>query len=670
MKNRIFTLLVFLFVASFSFGQYTFSDDFESYAPGDFIGVQSSEWTTWSGNVGTTEDVQVTTADAASGDNSIRFQSFTTGGGPQDVVLPFGGKYEIGTFEYSMNMKIQSGTGAYFNFQGEETIGQVWALEWLFLSDNSWVVRSNGVDYLTGTYEQDQWMEVKVTGDLTQNVWEAFVDGTSLGTFTNGINAIASLDLFPVEGVTGQSTFFVDDVYFNYELPVLLDLDAALVGVNTSPFAIAGSTTNLLGTVRNIGNNPINSFDVTWSNGLDDATMNVSGLNIPTWGEYEFEHDTPFSVVAGTNNIIVNITNVNGGTDDDPSNNSITGSMEGVNPAPGRKVVVEEGTGTWCGWCPRGEVFIETMVERYPDHFIPIAVHNGDPMTNAEYNASLGISAFPNMSNERTENFGFGVVADIENRFFQRITLAPPATLESSVVYDAATGQVTVISQATAIEDASGNYRMAVILVEDNVTGTGNGYNQANYYAGGGNGVMGGYEALPSSVPASQMVYSHVGRELVGGFNGVNGSLPADLVNGEVYTYTFDPVTIDPTWNVNEMHLVTVLLNAQGHIINANDQTFNEAITGTKEVFVNHIAKVSPNPFSDVTNVVLTLEEKANVEMTVFNSIGQVVASKNYGELSGEMVLPFNGAGFAEGVYYIHIRLDNQLITKKVILSK
>lgn len=669
MKNRIFTLLAFVFAASFAFGQVSWSDDFESYAAGDFLGVVSPDWTTWSGTVGTTEDVQITTADAFSGDNSIRFQSFTTGGGPQDVVLPFGQKYEIGTFEFSMMMKVQSGTGGYFNFQGEETIGQVWSLEWLFLSDESFAIRSNGVDYITGSYAQDVWMEVKIIADLTINQWEAFLDGTSLGTFSNGINVVASLDLFPVEGVTGQSTFFVDDVAWSHEPPMLLDLDAALSAVNTSPFAIAGSTTNITGTVRNIGNNPINSFDVTWSNGVDDATMSISGLNIPTWGEYAFEHDTPFPVVAGTNNIIVNITNVNGGTDEDVSNNSLTGSMEGINPAPGRKVVIEEGTGTWCGWCPRGEVFIEEMVSRYPDHFIPIAVHNGDPMQNDEYNASLGISAFPNMSNERTENFGFGVVEDIENRFFQRVALAAPATVESSVVYDPATGQATINTQATAIDDASGNYRLAVILVEDGVTG-GSGYAQVNYYSGGGQGPMGGYEALPSPVPAAQMVYNHVGRELVGGFNGVNGSLPADLVNGEVYTYTFDPVTLDPSWNVNNMHLVTVLLNAQGHIINANDQKFNEAITGTEEVFVNHLAKVSPNPFNAVTNVVLTLEEKANVEMTVFNSVGQVVASRHYGELSGEMVLPFDGSNMAEGIYYIHITLDNQLITKKVILSK
>lgn len=41
-----------------------------------------------------------------------------------------------------------------------------------------------------------------------------------------------------------------------------------------------------------------------------------------------------------------------------------------------RNVVVEEGTGTWCGYCPRGTVAIKRMNEKYPDQFIGIAVQD------------------------------------------------------------------------------------------------------------------------------------------------------------------------------------------------------------------------------------------------------------------------------------------------------
>lgn len=42
--------------------------------------------------------------------------------------------------------------------------------------------------------------------------------------------------------------------------------------------------------------------------------------------------------------------------------------------------LVEEYTGLWCGYCPRGYVALETMKELYPDRFVGIAYHSGDDM--------------------------------------------------------------------------------------------------------------------------------------------------------------------------------------------------------------------------------------------------------------------------------------------------
>jgi hypothetical protein len=47
-----------------------------------------------------------------------------------------------------------------------------------------------------------------------------------------------------------------------------------------------------------------------------------------------------------------------------------------------------------------------------------------------------------------------------------------------------------------------------------------------------------------------------------------------------------------------------------------------------------------------------------------------VVAQRNYGQLSGDTILPFEAGNLAEGMYYLHIKLDDQLITKKVTLTK
>ena len=49
---------------------------------------------------------------------------------------------------------------------------------------------------------------------------------------------------------------------------------------------------------------------------------------------------------------------------------------------------------------------------------------------------------------------------------------------------------------------------------------------------------------------------------------------------------------------------------------------------------------------------------------------GLLVAEKDYGQLSGNQMLPFDGTNLGSGMYFMHIRLDDALITKKVTITK
>ena len=77
-----------------------------------------------------------------------------------------------------------------------------------------------------------------------------------------------------------------------------------------------------------------------------------------------------------------------------------------------------------------------------------------------------------------------------------------------------------------------------MVLTENNVTGTGSGYAQANYYSGGGQGNMGGYESeLIRS--ASDMSYHFVARTIQPSFFGTQGSIPATITENQVVSETF-----------------------------------------------------------------------------------------------------------------------------------
>ncbi|MEM1219066.1 MAG: hypothetical protein AAGH79_09135, partial [Bacteroidota bacterium] len=555
MSMRMLLVFTASALALTTFGQSSFLDDFETYAEGSYLSEVSTDWTTLFGNGGAAEDLVVTSEDASSGEQSIKIQG-DGGFGIKSAYLPFGEVFETGAVEIGLKVKIPAIGGISIGFLHDAFSPNVDQVYLDFYSSGVFVFNGD-----VGNYNQEEWQSIQLQADLTLNQWTLLLNGESVGTVNNAENTIAGLTLASNITYGNEIVAFVDDIAWTYTPVITTDLDGALTTIDLKNIAVTGSELELAGTVRNVGFDNINSFDLIWESDGQSETMNFSGLDLAFQEELTFLHEALIPVDQGSNEVTVSLVNINGGQDENIANNSLIQSVEGIQFAPGRKVVFEEGTGTWCGWCPRGEVFIEQLKELFPDRFIPIAVHNSDPMENTDYNTGLGMPYFPGMSIERTENTDFVVIEDLEEKFLQRIAMTPPATLESFVAFDAETRLATIRSSATASQTSSGAYRLSVVLVENGVTGSGSGYEQANVYSGGVNGPMGGFENLPSPVSSDVMVYNHVGRELVGGFDGVPGSLPSNLQAGETYNYEFGSVYISPTFDVDQMRIVTLILD-------------------------------------------------------------------------------------------------------------
>jgi hypothetical protein len=141
------------------------------------------------------------------------------------------------------------------------------------------------------------------------------------------------------------------------------------------------------------------------------------------------------------------------------------------------------------------------------------------------------------------------------------------------------------------------------VLIEDSVKGTTSGYNQANAYAGGANGVMGGFELLPSSVPAAQMTYDHVARAIAPNFFGIPNAYPSSVVAGSSYIHNFS-FNIS-TWNKNKMHIIGMIIAPDGKIENASSSTIDKAVQNGFVVGTNQVASTPnvislyPNPSND-----------------------------------------------------------------------
>lgn len=255
-------------------------------------------------------------------------------------------------------------------------------------------------------------------------------------------------------------------------------------------------------------------------------------------------------------------------------------------------VVIEEHTGAWCQWCPRGTVKGRQLSQQY-DNVIFVAIHSTDPMSYPEYLTATGLSAAPTANIQR--KFFDQDTGEWEGKVISETSIDAPAYLEIITDYNESNRELEAEVTVHFTEDYSGSLNLAGLIVEDAVTGPSPGFDQSNSYSGGGNGPMGGFEDLPSPVPANMIAYDHLSRQLLGGYDGLNNIIPSSVSAGESFSNTFTHILPDD-YNWEYIRVTAWIIdNNNGHIVNAgksnylggNDNAFPHFITNpVTEAFV------------------------------------------------------------------------------------
>ncbi|MFN5260324.1 MAG: T9SS type A sorting domain-containing protein [Bacteroidota bacterium] len=667
MKKQYLLLFCSALIGS-TFGQ-TFSDNFDSYAVGDNLAAKSAVWETWSGPNGGADDVKVTNAKAKSGSNSIYFQSTAANGGPADVVLPFGGMRTNGQFSLKMAMNVDAGKNAYFNFQEQTTVGKGYTIDVYFMEDKTLNINNAAAgNLLSVSYPQGQWFEFELKVDLNTNTWDLFIDGTKVGAFQNATRALASMDLFPING----SSFYVDDVSYSYTAYTSTTKNASVTYIDNVIGFLAGANVIPSVEIRNLGTTTITEAEISIKYNGNTLTKKLTGINLAANGLYSTKFDNALSIVGGSGDVVASIVTVNGGKDDNANDDSKTITINPIVPAKGKMVIGEEATGTWCQWCPRGAVALKTMHDKYDGFFQGIAVHNNDPMENPYYDAAIAskISGYPSALVDRGTKMDPSAMG---GDFIKRIQIAPKGVMDIAAKYDAVTKIMSVSVETTIQSDISGDFRIACAIVEDDVTGTTSGYNQSNAYAGGGSGVMGGYEKLPNPVPASQMVYDHVGRLIAPTFAGLPNAFGASATAGQKFVHNFS-FEMEPSWEMMQMHIVPMFIDKNGMIDNGGSLPFidarNKAFKDGTAVLASQALNgpdtrmaLQPNPSDKQFEIALFGVINGQSSLEIVDMQGKVVYQSQ--QLSGKMTIP--SQDWSAGVYLVRLNENGQIFQKKFI---
>ena len=353
--------------------------------------------------------------------------------------------------------------------------------------------------------------------------------------------------------------------------------------------AIQGQDASVPITITNRGLNPIEtiSYTITTEDGKPSDEKNVSLGSLPLNGSKTV--NIPFASDAETRKYqkTFTITQIDG-KPNTASNPNATGFLITLKEKHPVTPVIEEFTGTWCGWCPRGTVGMQKIRETYGDQVVQIAVHASDPMEISAYSSILNAYAegFPSSITDRQilADPSYSSLNSVLNEAFKRI---PVGIINLSAYWETSEQKKVVFQTNTqfSYSDTNTKYGIAFVLVEDGLTGTGSNWAQSNYYSGQGTGEMAWWGSKGSSV--SGVEYNHVAVAGWSVQNGVNGSVSSAITAGEVqkYTYTGSIATNSLIQDKSKLRAVALLIDRNtGAIINAAQTAIDDDATGIQTV--------------------------------------------------------------------------------------
>lgn len=373
--------------------------------------------------------------------------------------------------------------------------------------------------------------------------------------------------------------------------------NAVAVGAVKEGRAALNETGRLPVEIINYGAQPVTSVDFTYTvDGIDatghadiePAIDNVFGMSRTI--------DLPIMPLSekGSYDITFAIDKVNGSDNATPSKARGESKINVYAFVPTHRPLMEEYTGLWCGYCPRGYAGLEEMNARYPDEFVAVSYHYDDVMQ------SLMLSEFPNSVNgfpaayldrifDTDAYCGFGEWGKfgIEKTWKDMADILAKVDISAKAYFDDSDPNIVKVETSLRfIEDMQNiNYRLQYILTADDLydhTGKDANWNQVNYYYGSpefaGQPGMDIFVNTMNSV--SGLHFNDVALSISS--YSPDGTVPAEVIEGEVYgsTYKFDISGVmclkqefmgDPIiQDVSKLNVIAVIVDAEtGYSINS-----------------------------------------------------------------------------------------------------
>ena len=371
--------------------------------------------------------------------------------------------------------------------------------------------------------------------------------------------------------------------------------DALAVADGDSKYVKTGEAFTLPLVLWNQGGNGVQSavlsYEVAGQSGTQEVNLHLTNI---LGTSTQVVLNLPAIAHAGNYDLKVKAIKVNG--KDNEAIGEATVPVIVLNTVPQKRTLLEEYTGLWCGYCPRGYVGLEKLAELYPDDYVLVSYHNSDEMEIISSDSYPSyVESFPAAWMDRdvsldayygTGKKEFGIADDMaaRNKEFGVSDLSPEAVLSAEGIVDI----TTTVTFPYDLKEA--NYAVEYILTADGLQNEA--WSQSNNYAEGAMDYPLYMEQFTNGEEyVKGLVFNDVAvltSEILGGSN--NGIYAAEADKPVELSYKFkvahavnlegEPVIQD----LSKLKVVALLVDKNtGVVLNAN-KTKVTAATGISQM--------------------------------------------------------------------------------------
>ena len=469
-----------------------------------------------------------------------------------------------------------------------------------------------------------------------------------------------------LSNVAGSSALPDDNHYYEFIYGSQSAIDAAGVAVTTFPYLILGNAPfTVSGEITNLGSNSITSMDINYSiDGAAAVTESLSNFTINTYDNYTFDHSSTWNPSSsGTYDVAIWASNINGSSDMDPSNDTITGTVNVFTSFETRKPMLEVFTSSTCGPCVQGNINLATVLSNYPEQFSLLKYQmswpgNGDPyFTQEGYDRRVfyGVNSVPRLEIDG----GFDAnPSGMTNQDFDDFAAIPSFT-SLSANYSIGGQSVDVSITIDPLENMNSNNLTLYTGIFEFLT-----YN--------------------NSSTNGEIEFSNVMKKMLPDAGGYSiNPLQAGVQVIENFSFTFQgnyTLPADANSPINHMlnHSVEDFENL-GVVVWIQDDITKEILQSTTASLVTDVngdlssaskIMIFPNPTRDIATVAFQGLENSELQIKVINLLGEMVISERFTSSSNLDYYNLNVSKLNSGIYNVLLISNGDITTKQLQIIK